>query len=104
MDTFQAAPGSLPPGLAFPLAFLPLVFVVMLSGWASVVRGPRRTFGLVAIPLVGLLVCWALAPAIADGGNLLFVLIFVVYAAFVILYLPALLLRTVISRARQRSG
>jgi hypothetical protein len=82
--------------------FLPLVGVGLTAALALVLTGRGRWVALALGPAVTGLACYAAAPAVLEGGNLLAAIIYLLYAVALMAYYPALALAAVIVWLRAR--
>jgi hypothetical protein len=93
MSKFMQLPdGILPPILQIVLSFLPVAFAGAPVLVAVFARGRLRVIGLVATPILGLVLMYPLGSAIAYNGNILGAVLAGLYGVFLYLYYPCLLI------------
>ena len=79
----------------------PLVGLALIAVAGSVTRGATRWWIIVAGPLIVAAPCFLYAKEIAYDGNMLFVLIFVLFAIGLMVYYPVLAVVWIVRRVRR---
>jgi hypothetical protein len=82
--------------------FLPIVGSLLTLVLGLTLTGRSRWAVLVAIPAVTGLVCWLVASAVFENGNLLAAVLYLAYAVAFFVYYPVLVIVAVLMRLRRR--
>lgn len=81
--------------------FLPVYGIVLTAAAAFFLRKGRRLAALVVMPLIFLFLCYLFGEHIAYDGNMLYVLLALIYFAALCIYYPVLFIVVTVSCIRK---